>query len=222
MAVASRSGAVGVRRARRGARRARPSPLCLPPDGVKRLRYSAALQSPSPLGPSVARLRPGPVCAPLAVVVVAWFRPPPPCSAFRAPGVGPPRGVGARGPGGRPGVVVWPRVPGRPAAALGLSAASPSAALGLAVAVAWCPGRGPPRGGTKMPLGGVFRRCGGGVLDLVRSFRLQRNILRQLRPLPPWPPPPSGGRGRSLACAPDLDSVHGVSLGACAPIFLNF
>ena len=147
MAVASRSGAVGVRRARRGARRARPSPLCLPPDGVKRLRYSAALQSPSPLGPSVARLRPGPVCAPLAVVVVAWFRPPPPCSAFRAPGVGPPRGVGARGPGGRPGVVVWPRVPGRPAAALGLSAASPLGGAWPGGCGGLVPGPGPAQGG---------------------------------------------------------------------------
>ena len=130
---------------------------------------------------------------------------------------------GALGPGGLVGVLAWwcgPASRAGPPPRWACRRLPPSAALGLVVAVAWCPGRGPPRGGTKMPLGGVFRRCGGGVLDVVRAFRLQRNILRQLRPLPPWPPPPSGGRGRSLACAPDLDSVHGVSLGACAPIFL--
>ena len=205
MAVASWSGAVGVRRARRGARRARPSPLCLPPGGVKRLWYSAALQSPSPLGPSVARLRPGPVCAPLAVVVVGLCCPPPPGSACRAPGVGPPRGVGARWPGGRPGLAVGPasRV-GPPPRLACLRRFPPRRRFGWRLR--WPGARAGARpGGAIMPLGGVFRRCGGGF-----------------RPSPPWPPPPSGGRGRSLACAPDLDSVHGVSLGGWAPIFLNF
>ena len=71
----------------------------------------------------------------------------------------------------------------------------PSAALGLAVAVAWCPGRGPPGGATRITPGGVFRRCGGGVLYVELAFYWWYNILRQFRPLPPWPPPPSGGRG---------------------------
>ena len=202
MAVASRSGAVGVRRARRGARRARPSPLCLPPGGVKRLRYSAALQSPSPLGPSVARLRPGPVCAPLAVVVVAWFRPPPPCSAFRAPGVGPPRGVGARGPGGRPGVVVWPRVPGRPAAALGLSAASPLGGAWPGGCGGLVPGPGPAQGGHENapgrgvpPLRRRGTRCSAGV-------PIAAQHLAAASPPSPLAPSPLRGAGEKPGLCP--------------------
>lgn len=38
----------------------------------------------------------------------------------------------------------------------------PSAALGLAVAVAWCPGRGPPRGGKKCPWAGCSAAAAAG------------------------------------------------------------
>ena len=80
---------------------------------------------------------------------------------------------GALGPGGLVGVLAWwcgPASRVGPPPRWACRRLPPSAALWLAVAVAWCPGRGPPRGGTKMPLGGVFRRCGGGVLDVVRAF----------------------------------------------------